>query len=351
MPARLRAALERGLGALWFASPAGVGARLAAALLSPLAAVTAWVAARRRRQVRRLAPDVRPAVVIIGNLTVGGTGKTPATVAVARALAARGWHAGVLCAGYRGARRHPRIVTPDSDPQLDGDEAVLLAQQTGLVVAAGRARADALALLCANHPEVEVVVCDDGLQHAALARTLEVAVFDARGAGNGRLLPAGPLREPLQRARELDAILRNGVDAHASDLPCAPAQPCFRFDLRAGALRALRSGEVLTPTAFVERFSGKRVAALAGIGHPERFFDALAAFGLRFERHAPGDHAHLHADTLAAIDADAIVMTSKDAVKCAQFADDRCWVLDTDTQIDPAFIDWIEERLRGHPTA
>ncbi len=351
MPAALRAALERFLGAMWFASPAGAGARLTAALLSPLAALTARVATRRRRRVRRLAPDARPAVLIIGNLVVGGTGKTPATVAVARALAARGWQVGVLCAGYRGERRHARIVTPDSDPRQDGDEAVLLAQQTGLAVAAGRARADALALLRTQRPELEVVVCDDGLQHAALARTLEVAVFDARGAGNGRLLPAGPLREPLQRAGELDAILLNGVDVLASEVPTSPAQRRFRFDLRAGSLRALRSGTALEPASFVERFAAKRVAALAGIGHPERFFNTLAAFGLRFERHAPGDHARLAADTLAAIHADAIVMTSKDAVKCAQFADDRCWVLDTETEIDPAFIDWIEERLRGHPTA
>ncbi|MCL4748223.1 MAG: tetraacyldisaccharide 4'-kinase, partial [Burkholderiaceae bacterium] len=194
----------------------------------------------------------------------------------------------------------------------------------------------------------EVVVSDDGLQHPGLERTLEVAVFDERGAGNRRLLPAGPLREPLSRAGDCDAILLNATDS----LPgVAPSRARFRFDLRPGVVRALRGGETLTPAAFVARFAPRKVAALAGIGHPERFFAALRELGLRFEGQAPGDHARIDAGTLAGLDAEVIVMTGKDAVKCAQFADERCWVFETQTRIDPAFINWIEERLRGYPTA
>lgn len=351
MRGALRQALERSLLRLWFAPPASPWSRAAAALLWPACALARFVAARRRKAVRRLPPGARPAVVVIGNLTAGGTGKTPATAATASALSARGWRVGVLCAGYRAQRREPRIVTPASDPRADGDEAVLLALQTGLPVAAGRLRGDALALLSRRHPDLDLVVSDDGLQHPGLDRTLEVGVFDERGAGNGRMLPAGPLREPLERAGELDAILLNGCSAPAAGVPSPPAQPRFRFDLRVQAVQRLDGSETLAPGEFAARFSGRPVAALAGIGHPERFFAALAALGLEFERHAPGDHARLDAGVLGAIRAEAIVMTAKDAVKCRELADRRCWVVRTDTRVDPAFIDWIEERLRGHPTA
>ncbi len=370
------AMLERALGALWYMPPDGLAARVAGALLWPLCTLTRLVAARRRAAVRRIAPGTRPAVIVIGNLTVGGTGKTPATLATAHALAARGWHVGLICGGYRARHRHARMVAPHADPLIDGDEAVLLAAESALPVAAAQARGEALALLRSRHPEVEIVVSDDGLQHPGLERTLEVAVFDARGAGNQRLLPAGPLREPLAHAETLDAILLNGTDSpprairshphprsssgsssssssdsNSSSDSSSRSPARFRFDVRPRAFRALHGGETLGPAAFVARFATREVAALAGIGHPERFFAALRGLGLRFERHAPGDHARIDAGTLAGLAGEAIVMTAKDAVKCAQFADERCWVLETETLIDPAFINWIEERLRGYPTA
>jgi tetraacyldisaccharide 4'-kinase len=285
-------------------------------------------------------------VVVIGNLVVGGTGKTPATIALARTLAERGWRVAALAGGYRAARHDARPVAPGDDAAEHGDEAVLLAQATGLPVAAGRRRGEALALLEALRPAPEVVISDDGLQHPGLPRTLEVAVFDARGAGNGRLLPAGPLREPLAHAASMDALLLNGDAA-------APLQgpPCFRFCVEPTGFRALRDGRRLAPEAFASLAAGRPVAALAGIGQPARFFGTLRALGLSPAEHPLPDHARIDAGLLAALTEPLVVMTTKDAVKCAAIADDRCWALEVSARIDPAFYDWIEERLRGQPIA
>ncbi|HWS75002.1 MAG TPA: tetraacyldisaccharide 4'-kinase [Quisquiliibacterium sp.] len=354
----LRAALERRLLALWFppqpapgsARPrdgAPISAVLMRALFAPLAALTARVARSRRARVRRLPPDARPAVIVIGNLVVGGTGKTPAAIAVARDLSRRGWRVGALAGGYRAQRRDARRVPSDGDAREHGDEAVLLAAATGLPVAAGRRRAEALALLEALRPAPELVISDDGLQHAGLPRTLEVAVFDARGAGNGRLLPAGPLREPLAHLASMDALLLNG-DAEP---PPAGGLPCFRFRVEPDGFRSLRDGRRLDREAFAALAAGRPLAALAGIAQPARFFDTLRGLGLSPSEHPLADHAKIDPGTLAAIAEPLIVMTTKDAVKCSAIADDRCWALEVSARIEPAFYDWIEERLRGQPIA
>ena len=347
----LRAALERRLLALWFpaaphapARPAGNG--LLAALLAPLAALTSAVARRRRARVTRRLPAARPAVIVIGNLVVGGTGKTPAAIALAGELSRRGWRVAALAGGYRAARSDARLVRAGDDAAEHGDEAVLLAAASGVPVAAGRRRGEALALLEALDPPPEVVVADDGLQHPGLARTLEVAVFDARGAGNGRLLPAGPLREPLAHAAGMDALLLNG-----EAVPPLAGLPCFRFRVAPARFRRLRDGRLLAPDAFAAMAAGRPVAALAGIAQPARFFDTLRALGLAPREHPLADHARIAPATLAGIDAPLVVMTSKDAVKCAAIADDRCWTLEVAAAIEPAFYDWIEERLRGQPIA
>jgi len=376
-----RALLERRLSRLWFGDPAEPANRRLATLLAPLSALTGLVAARRRRRIRRLPAGHRPAIVVIGNLVVGGTGKTPAVIALAAELTRRGLRVGLLARGYRAARREPRIVAADADAAEHGDEAVLLARATGLPVAAGERRDAALALLEALDPAPDVVISDDGLQHRRLARSVEVAVFDARGAGNGRLLPAGPLREPLAHAAGMDAVLLNG-DASLPQALRAPARaagvPAFRFDLQPTTLRRLRAApaagvpsprcgtlprdgirvevgdevaDELGADAFARLADGRSVDAIAGIAAPERFFATLRGLGLAIREHPLPDHATITPATLAALTAPLIVMTAKDAVKCRSFADDRCWELGVRARIDPGFVDWLEERLRGPSTA
>ncbi|MBN9424868.1 MAG: tetraacyldisaccharide 4'-kinase, partial [Burkholderiales bacterium] len=314
-------------------------------------------------------------VVVVGNLVAGGAGKTPLLAALAEALSAGGWRVGIIASGYGAARRDARLVGADDDPAEHGDEAVLLAQTTGLPLAAARRRAEALALLIARHPGLQVVLSDDGLQHASLPRSVELAVFDARGAGNGRLLPAGPLREPLEHARRMDALLLNGEAA--APLPHAR---CFRFRVEpvrfvpvaaargagagagsgadADAVRSSADAVPLHPGAApiapqdFAHFAGKRnVLAVAGTGAPQRFFDTLRALGLAPRCLALPDHAPLDAATLAAQPEPIIVMTTKDAVKCRGWADDRCWALEVRAVVDPAFIDWLIGALRGHTPA
>ncbi len=346
MSERLRAAIERRLLRLWFGDPRAAGNRGLSLLLAPLQALVRRAAIARRRAIETAVPPARPRVVVVGNLVVGGTGKTPATIALARALSARGWRVGLLASGYRARRTEARLVPADGDPDELGDEAILLAAATALPVAAGRRRDEALRLLCGHHPELDVVLSDDGLQHPHLPRHLEIAVFDDRGAGNGRLLPAGPLREPLEHAGRMHALLLNG-QARAP----LPGPPAFRFGVEPAGLRALRDGRALDAAAFVREAGGRRVAAIAGIAQPRRFFDALRTLGIGADERALPDHARIDAATLAAIDAPLVVMTSKDAVKCRRFADARCWALEVEARLDPAFVDWLEERLRGHPTA
>lgn len=351
----LRGAIERGLLALWFPQGGGAGrsaplgtvpTRLALALLAPLAALTRAVARRRRSQLRHRPAGDRPAVIVLGNLVVGGTGKTPAAIELVRELASRGWRVAALAGGYRALRQDARPVTAADDAHEHGDEAVLLAAATGAPVAAGRRRGEALALLEALRPAPEVVICDDGLQHPGLPRTIEVAVFDSRGTGNGRLLPAGPLREPLGHLASMDALLLNG-DAEAP----LPGLPAFRFQVEPVAFRALRGGRVLDFAQFERLRAGRPVAAIAGIARPARFFDTLRRLGLAPREHPLPDHARLDAGMLSALAEPLVVMTAKDAVKCATIADDRCWALEVRARIDPAFYDWIEERLRGQPIA
>lgn len=352
-----RQRIESLLTRLWFAPTPGLALRLVGLCLAPLAWLVGTVATRRRQRIAALPLPSIP-VVIVGNLVVGGVGKTPLVGAIAAALAERGWRPGLLARGH-GARRHDaRLVGALDDPAETGDEPVLLARQGGHPVAAGAQRAAALALLRSSHPEVDLVVSDDGLQHEGLPRTVEIAVFDARGAGNGRLLPAGPLREPLRHAQDMDAVLLNG-DARC---PTA-ARRSFRFAIEPGVFVRIARGpapapglpDTLSPEAFrahVAAACGRSDApgalvAVAGIGAPQRFFDTLARLGLPpAQTLCPGDHQPLTPETLAALDARFIVMTTKDAVKCEAWADDRCWALQASARLDPAFVDWLDDTLR-----
>lgn len=305
-------------------------------LLYPLSLLFGALAALRRLLYRSgvLARVRLPVpVVVIGNISVGGTGKTPLVLWLAQQLVENGWHPGIVSRGYAGDGARAgmvRQVNADDDAAEVGDEPLLMAQRALCPVWTGRDRPAAAQALLAAHPECDIILSDDGLQHYRLHRDVEIAVVDgARRFGNGLLLPAGPLREPLSRLRSVDAVAVNGGTASAGE-----------FAMRLGGTRfhnLLNPDRVLAPA----HFAGQCLHAVAGIGHPQRFFHHLEQLGLKVQAHPFPDHHRYRADDIAFDDADAILMTEKDAVKCAAFANERHWVLRVDAQIDPSLFQLI----------
>jgi len=321
--------LDTALQRLWY------GPRWASLPLWPLSwAFRALVALRRglyRSGLRRAQRAPVP-VVVVGNLTVGGTGKTPVVAWLARELALHGHRVGVVLRGYGGrATAQPQLVTAASDPREVGDEAVLHARYGPRVVVAGADRVAAARR--AAEEGADVIVCDDGLQHLRLARDVEIAVVDAaRGLGNRQLLPAGPLREPAARLEDVDAVVLTERGAGRSG-DVAPRRPCtVTVQLRSGDAVNLSSGERRPLAAF----RGRALHAVAGIGHPGAFFDALDAAGLDVEPHALPDHVALDRDALPFPAGAAVLMTEKDAVKCRSFAGSDWWFVELEVAIEPA---------------
>jgi tetraacyldisaccharide 4'-kinase len=309
--------VERRLIELWY------GGGAPASLLQPLSWLYAGLVHARRAlyaagwlRTRRAA---RP-VVVVGNLTVGGTGKTPLTLWLAEALRAHGTPVGILSRGYGRTDHRVRLVAADADWREVGDEPLLLARRSGCAVVVAQDRAAGAAMLAAAG--VAVIVADDGLQHLRLARDCEIVVVDgARGFGNGRLLPAGPLRESLERLGHADLIIVSGAAAHPS-LGVLPAERTLTMHLQAGqAVRVDGEGG----GRALEGFRGQRVHAVAGIGNPARFFGALRAQGLDLVEHPFPDHHPFSPRDLAFADDAPVLMTEKDAVKCTRFADQRLW--------------------------
>jgi tetraacyldisaccharide 4'-kinase len=272
-------------------------------------------------------------VIVVGNLTVGGTGKTPVAAWLARQLEARGRRVGVVLRGYGGSHRGaPRVVTPADDPSVTGDEALVHARRGVHTVVIGADRV-AAARLAAEHG-AEVVVCDDGLQHVRLARDHEIAVIDgARGLGNRWLLPAGPLREPARELESVHAVVvtERGGDGHADFSVRSPMLLHARFDL-GDAVNLLTNER--RPLAGFAQASG--LHAIAGIGHPDAFFRALAERGLVVRTHALPDHARLDAGSLPFPAGAIVLMTEKDAVKCRQIARPDWWWVDLEVSIGRA---------------
>ena len=286
-------------------------------------------------------------VVVVGNITVGGSGKTPLVAALARSLSEREWRPGIVSRGHgrTDLGGPPRIVAPDAAAADVGDEPLLLAR-TGAPVAVGRDRATAGYALLAAHPECDVVIADDGLQHYRLARDFEIAVIDAeRGLGNGWRLPAGPLRETKRRLDTVDAVvtlMSPGVPAPSF------ARNAWRMTLEGRDLVRVKDRLQSQPAAT---FGGAGVHAVAGIGNPDRFFAHLRALGIASTNHAFPDHHRFTPADLALPGARAILMTEKDAVKCEAFADERCWYLPVRAHVDPALVDRLVEALRGSEAA
>ena len=282
-------------------------------------------------------------VVVVGNLTVGGSGKTPLVLALAAALRDRGRRPGIVSRGYGGSNIAPRPVATGDDPRVVGDEPLLHAA-AGFPVWIGRQRPDAARALLAAHPEVDLIIADDGLQHYALARTVEIVVVDgARGFGNAMMLPAGPLREPVARADEADAIVRAVTSG-----PTPPSGRESSMQLEAQPWRNLARPDL---AADPRLWPAGSVHAIAGIGNPERFFALVRAQGIDAQCHPFPDHHAFAAADLVFEGARAILMTEKDAVKCVAFADERCWCLPVRARLDPALVERVIARIHGFEAA
>ena len=283
--------------------------------LLPLSLTYGAVAGSRRYlYAKRLRKSTRlPApVVVVGNLSVGGTGKTPLVCWLVERLIELKFKPGIVTRGYGGSSRAVRLIDSSDDPKIVGDESILLARRTHVPVAIGRDRAAASQLLV--NAGCDIVVSDDGLQHYALARDCEIVVIDGdRRFGNGWLLPAGPLREPPARMKAADAIVVNGGRALLDGALSMRLEAKHALALIGGGARSLTE------------FAGSRVHAVAGIGNPERFFNMLRAHGIEVEGHPLPDHANLQAADIFFADGRAVLMTEKDAVKCAAMAGPQHW--------------------------
>lgn len=322
-----------------------------ALIFLPLAlAYSAIVALRRilyrHRVLRSWRADVP--VIVVGNITAGGTGKTPLVLAIVDILRRHGWNPGVVARGYGrvpSREQDPsgvvRVLPDVATPEHFGDEPVLIARRSQVPVYISPDRPAAARALLADHPEVNVLVSDDGLQHYALGRDIEIAVVDGeRRFGNGLPLPSGPMREPLERLHGVDAVVMNGGGAAAVE-----GVPHFAMKLASERFVALLQGRHMPPEEFALHTRGQRVVAIAGIGNPPRFFDHLASLGVAARTIAFPDHHAYQASDLRLPDADVIVMTEKDAVKCAAFADARMWLMRVEASLPGAFTDLLLTRV------
>jgi len=274
-------------------------------------------------------------VIVVGNISVGGTGKTPLVIWIANYMKQAGFKPGIISRGYGGkARRWPQQVRPDADPFMVGDEAVVISRRTGCPMAVGPDRvADAQALL--KYADVDVIVSDDGLQHYALGRDLEIAVIDGiRRFGNGYCLPAGPLRERRSRLEEVDIRVTNGV--------AAQGEIAMRY--QSDSVINMMNGEVRQ----INEFKQQPVNAIAAIGNPDRFFNFIRTSGIRATTRAFPDHHIFSDDDIDFPDNEALFMTEKDAVKCQRFARQNWWFLPIDAVLPEDFGIQLIHLLEEH---
>ncbi|GAB3548719.1 tetraacyldisaccharide 4'-kinase [Noviherbaspirillum agri] len=284
-------------------------------------------------------------VVVVGNIFIGGTGKTPLTIWLVEELRRAGFVPGVISRGYGSSNDVPVEVTLTSVPATVGDEPALIARRAGCPVMVGRKRVATAQALLAAHPEVNLIVSDDGLQHYALQRDVEIVLCDERGNGNAWTLPAGPLREPASRARDFTVV--NGAR-----LPAGIPEPVIRMQLSGNIAERLADP---SQTMELSAFPACRIVAAAGIGNPARFFGMLRNAGLAIEEMPLPDHYDFADNPFAAIQADIILITEKDAVKCMHLdtikSDPRLWVVPVTARIDRVLAERIVEKCRGRPTA
>lgn len=315
-------------------------------LLWPLALLFGLISGFRRSLFRAgiktsSKPDAY--IIVVGNITVGGNGKTPVVLSVVEHFKSQGVPVGVLSRGYGGTvTDHPHLVSTDDAASMVGDEPSLIARRTGVPVVIDPVRARGAAKL-ADELNCKVIVCDDGLQHYALKRDLELVVMDKRLVGNGHLLPMGPLREKPARLTAVDAIVLNGdVDlttlSRQQDLP-----PQFDFSLSGNGFVNVSDPQIQRPATA---FSGLPVTAMAGIGHPQRFFSQLSDMGVNtVQCEAFADHYQFEP---ADVPAGTVMMTEKDAVKIHAFAHKDCWYLPVDAQFSSSFYAFLDQRYANY---
>lgn len=308
-------------------------------LLYPFGYLTGWEARRRLRRFRRLNPRPPVPLLVVGNISVGGTGKTPMVIALCEYFQRQGKRVAVISRGY-GARpaSYPWHVTAEQSADDAGDEPLLIHRRTDAPVVIDPKRQRALDAVLAQG-DVDLVISDDGLQHYALPRTVEVIMLDAeRGLGNGRCLPAGPLREPAARLAEADYLVVNGRPSEQWPLATVMV-------LQADDPVNLKSGRSMPMEDFAVRYP--LVHAFAGIGNPQRFFSALSAWDIRVTGHPMADHHHYQADDFTGLAGQTVIMTEKDAVKCADLATEDFWYLPVSARLPTIFFENLQYRLFG----
>ncbi len=321
--------LERFFLSIWYTN------NPLAYLLLPFSAVFYLISVARRSAYRyglKKVMHLDSPVIVVGNISVGGTGKTPLVVWLADYLKAKGFKPGLIARGYGGKAHHwPQQVRPDSDPVTVGDEAILLTSRTGCPMAVGPDRFAAGKALLANS-DCDILISDDGLQHYRLGRDLEIAVIDGRRRlGNGLLIPAGPLREGQWRLDQVDMVVINEGSTFADEQ--------MQMHVRKGSAISLgREGQ-----KDLNDFAGQTVHAVAGIGHPDRFFTLLRNHGITLIEHRFDDHYAFQQKDLVFGDDLPVIMTEKDAVKCQRLVGDNYWFLQVSAQPDAAFVQKIYE--------
>ena len=290
-------------------------------------------------------------VIVVGNINVGGVGKTPLIQFLAQQLSAQGFAIGLISRGYGGTHQTPILVTEESSVKLVGDEALATFLRTNLPMVVGLNRVAAGQTLLSLYPKTQIILSDDGLQHYALERQFELVVIDGqRGLGNGFLLPMGPLRESADRLNEVDAVVFNGhpkLEQDFSNVKC----PCFEMNLRPTFFWQLASGEQKSPSELRLFLQHKKIRALAGIGFPLRFFQTLKALGLQVDEEISYSDHHFYEQSDVPDDVDVVLMTSKDAVKW-QSLDLKhidVWVLDVEVFVTGDLLGLIGEKLKISP--
>ena len=322
-------------------------------LLQPISWLYQLLTAVRRLGFRRgwfKSERLPLAVIVVGNITVGGSGKTPLVIYLVEQLRAAGYVPGVISRGYGGTERGPFEVGPLSDPTEVGDEPALIAARTEAPLFIGRDRLAAGKALLESYPNCDVIVSDDGLQHYRLQRDIEIVVVDGQaGFGNGRLLPAGPLREPLSRLSKVDFTV---INFPASDHATTPAPLAVPTGMPGEAVSMRLSGQVFynikepSTHALAADLRHQTVHAVAGIGRPQRFFDHLRQLGLVVIEHPFPDHYAFRRDDFAFAADNVVLMTEKDAVKCKTFARANWWALAVTAELDDRFLTRLLKKLR-----